>query len=47
MKAIELLRAEDVDEPVAYPEGLKRVLQQGLADLTPWHMMDQIGRAHV
>jgi hypothetical protein len=41
MKAIELLRAEDVDVPMVYPDGLERVFQQGLADLTPWHMMDR------
>jgi hypothetical protein len=39
--AIELLRAEDVDVPMVYPDGLERVLQQRLVDLTPWHMMDR------
>lgn len=41
MKKIELLYAEDVDVPLVYPDGLKRVFEQGLIDLTPWHMMDR------
>lgn len=41
MSAIELLRAEDVDVPLEYPDGLQRVAQQGPTDLTPWHMMDR------
>ena len=41
MKPVELLRPEDLDVDVAYPEGIGRVLEQGLVDLTPWHMMDR------
>jgi hypothetical protein len=41
MKQIELLRPEDLDVDVAYPEGIGRVLAHGLVDLTPWHMMDR------
>ena len=41
MSAVELLRPEDVDVPLEYPDGLRRVAQQGLANLTPWHLMDR------
>src|SRR5215831_19344452 len=41
MSAIELLHAEDLDVTLAYPEGLHRIAQQGLASLTPWHLMDR------
>ena len=41
MSAFELLRAEDVDVPLEYPDGLQRLAQQGVADLTPWHLMDR------
>jgi hypothetical protein len=41
MKAIEWLRVEDLDVPMVYPDGLERVLEQGLFDLTPWHIMDR------
>jgi hypothetical protein len=41
MKPIEFLHANDVDVAFVYPIGLERVLKQGLADLTPWHMLDR------
>lgn len=41
MSAIELLRPEDVDVPFAYPDGLQGIVQQGLANLTPWQLMDR------
>ena len=41
MSAIELLHPEDVDGLLEYPDGLQRIAQQGLANLTPWHLMDR------
>lgn len=41
MKAIEWLRAEDLDLPMTHPDGLQRVLKQRLLELTPWHIMDR------
>jgi len=41
MKTIALLRGEDVDVPMVLPTGLERVVQQGLLNLAPWHIMDR------
>jgi hypothetical protein len=35
---IAVLRAEDIDVPVAVPRGLLRAVEQNLVDLTPWHI---------
>jgi hypothetical protein len=41
MKQVELMYPEDLDVHVTYPDGMARVIGQGLVDLTPWHMMDR------
>jgi len=41
MKSADLLRTEDLDVQIVYPDGIERLLNQGIKDLTPWHMMDR------
>ena len=41
MKPTDLLRPEDLDVRLAYPAGIKRVVEQGLIHLVPWHIMDR------
>jgi hypothetical protein len=41
MKGSYVLRPEDVDVSMVYPDELRRLLHQGLVDLSPWHMMDR------
>jgi hypothetical protein len=41
MSSQELLYPEDLDVHAPYPEGLVRIVKQGLVDLTPWHVMDR------
>jgi hypothetical protein len=36
---ISLLQTEDVDEPVTLPDGLMKVVEHNLIDITPWHIM--------
>lgn len=39
MSGASMLEPGDVDVPVAFPEGLRRIVEQNLVDLTPWHVM--------
>jgi hypothetical protein len=41
MSEKELLRPEELDVDVAYPEGVGRVFAQKLVNLAPWHMMNR------
>jgi hypothetical protein len=34
-----LLEPGDMDVLVTFPEGLRRIVDQNLVDLTPWHVM--------
>jgi hypothetical protein len=34
-----VLEAGDLDVEFGAPEGLQRILQQGLVDLSPWHIL--------
>jgi hypothetical protein len=38
---IEILHAGDLDVAVTLPDELRRVVAQGLVDLTPWHIMSR------
>src|SRR5438105_4487230 len=41
MVMVELLAPEDLDVVLAVPAELRRIVSQGLVDLTPWHVMDR------
>lgn len=36
-----MLEPSDLDVSVKWPEGLLRIVQQGLVDLTPWQVMSR------
>jgi hypothetical protein len=39
MNGMKMLNRSDLDVQVTLPDGLSRVVKQGLVDLTPWHVM--------
>jgi len=39
MSRVKMLEPGDLDVQVKWPEGLLRIVQQNLVDLTPWHVM--------
>jgi hypothetical protein len=36
---LKMLESSDLDVQVKWPDGLLRIVRQGLEDLTPWHVM--------
>jgi hypothetical protein len=39
MTRVKLLEATDLDVAVRLPDGLRRVAEQNLVDIAPWHVM--------
>ena len=39
MTSVKLLESSDLDVPMRLPVGLLRLVEQGVVDLAPWHIM--------